>query len=112
MSDSPTLQQRIAKAREQADLARMRFLTQLRGTQQRIAPSRLKDDALVAAGDKVDAVKADLKRSVTQHPVLAAGAAAGSIALLFWKPARRTALVGLRVAQFIWLNRKLWSTGK
>ena len=100
--------QKIAKAREQANLARLRFAHALDSTRHRVAPGRLKEDALVAIGDKVDETKQAVRDTVRKHPVIVGTAAIGTVAVLFWKPARAAALFGLHAAELIWFNRNLW----
>lgn len=104
----PEPRTQIARARARADLARLRFASSVRGARQRLAPARIKEDALVAASDRVEAARADARRTLMRHPLVAASSIAGLVAILFWKPARMVALYGLRGAQLAWLNRKLW----
>lgn len=99
---------RLADTRERADLARRRFTTALNGTRRRLSPDRLKADALVVAGDKMDEAKRAARQSLRRHPVLAVSAALGGLAIMFWAPARHLALFGTRASQLIWVNRKLW----
>lgn len=106
---TPEQRQDVAQARAHADLARLRFSTALGNVRQRISPGRLKDDALTAVGEKVESAKLQARMSIRSHPVLMASAASGFVALLFWRPARTTLLYGARLAQIVWLNRKLWS---
>lgn len=101
----------LALAREQADLARLRFSTALGQTRRRLAPGRLRNDALVAAGDKVEETKQSLRQAIRRHPVRTAASVAGLLAIMFWRPARLIALYGMRGAQFALLNRRLWSPG-
>lgn len=105
---APDPRQRLIAARERATVARLRFLNSLQSTQRRLSFDRLKSDALVAAGDKAEQVKQDVKNSVRRHPLIAASAVLGFIAVIFWKPARIAALYGMRGAQLFWLNRSLW----
>lgn len=101
-------QRKIAKARERADLARLRFANSLDGTRRRLSPDRLKADARIAVSDKIQETKDDMRRTVRKHPVMVGTAAVGTLALLFWKPARATALMGLHIAELVWFNRNLW----
>ncbi len=110
MAKSTGRQLQIREARERADLARMRFANSLSNARERLSPARLKQDAVVAAGDKVADVRKSVRSQLFRHPVLAAAAAASGVALLFWKPARKVALVGLRAGRIIWVNRQLWSS--
>ncbi|HZV19683.1 MAG TPA: hypothetical protein VFF84_13415 [Sphingobium sp.] len=101
---------RLAETRARADLARQRFITALHGTRRRVAPERLKEDALLLVGDKVDEAKQAARRSVARHPLLAASVIVSGVALIFWSPARQIALFGARVSQVVWMNRALWRT--
>jgi len=99
---------RLHTARERADLARLRFANALRGTRARLSPEHLKDDAIRAVSDRVEAGKNEVRRAIRRHPVVTGVAIAGLGASLFWKPARSVAIYGVRASQFIWLNRNLW----
>lgn len=101
---------RLAATRERADLARRRFNAALNGTRNRLAPDRLKAEALVVAGDKLDEAKRAARQSLRRHPFLAVSATLGGLAIMFWAPARHLALFGTRASQLIWVNRKLWRT--
>jgi len=99
---------KLAGARQQADLARLRFVDALRGARDSVSPERLKDDALAAIGDRANAIKNDVRGAIRRHPVLTGATIVGLGASLFWKPARSVAIYGMRASQFIWLNRNLW----
>lgn len=100
--------QRVIKARERATIARLRFTNSLQSTQRRLSPSRLKVDAKVAVSDRLDKARADARQTIRRHPILTASGVAGLLTVLFWRPARVTALFGMRAAQLVWLNRRLW----
>jgi len=110
MSASDT--RRLAEARARADIARRRFASALQSTRRRIAPQRLKEDALVAVNDKVDETKQTVRQTVRRHPLLTVSAVVGGVAILVWSPARHLALIGARASQIIWMNRALWRTRK
>ena len=99
---------RLAKARERATIARLRFINSLQSTQRRLSPDRLKEDAQLAVSDRLDQARTDVKQTIRRHPILAISGVAGILAVLFWMPARTTALLGMRAAQFVWINRRLW----
>ncbi len=100
--------QRVVQARQRATVARLRFINSAQSTQRRLSWGRLKDDALVAASDKVAEARRDMSQTVRRHPLLATSAVLGLFGLLFWKPARLAAMYGMRGAQLLWLNRRLW----
>lgn len=99
---------RVVQARERATVARLRFINSVQSTRRRLSWGRLKDDALVAASDKVEEVRHDISQTVRRHPLLAASGLFGLVSVLFWKPARLAAMYGMRGAQLLWLNRRLW----
>jgi len=100
--------QKLIAARERATIARLRLINSVQSTQRRLSFGRLKDDALVAASDKVDEIRNDLRQTVRKHPIAIASATVGVLTALFWRPARIATLYGLRGAQIVWLNRRLW----
>jgi len=100
--------QRVVKARERATVARLRFNSSLQSTQRRLSFGRLKEDAQVAVGDRVEQAKQDVRQTIRRHPFMIATGVAGLLAILFWKPGRIIALYGMRGAQLLWLNRRLW----
>lgn len=101
-------QQRLIRARERATIARLRFVNSLQSTQRRLSWGRLKEDAAVAASDKLGEVRNDLAQTIRRHPLLMTSALLGAVGILFWRPARLVALYGMRGAQLLWLNRSLW----
>lgn len=103
---------RLTETRARADLARRRFATALQSTRRRVAPARLKEDALLAVSDKVSEAKQAVRKSVRRHPLLAVSAVVGGVAIMVWSPARQLALFGARTSQIIWMNRALWRTRK
>lgn len=102
-------QQRLVRASERAELARLRFVTALDGTRQRLSFDRLKDDALVAAGDKVQEAKETVRQTIRNRPFMVGSVIIGGLAFIFWAPARLMARYGARAAHLFWLNRTLWS---
>ncbi len=103
-------QKRLDQARKRAELARLRFTTALDGTRRRLSFGRLKEDALVAANDKVDEAKANVRQSIRRHPFMVVSVVLGGVAFMFWSPARHLSRYGMRLAQLFWLNRKMWSS--
>ncbi len=106
MKEDPAL--RLIRARERADWARLRFHNSLKSTQERLSFGRLKEDALLAANDRAQELRQDMRETVRRHPVMTASAIVGLIAVMFWKPARIAAHYGMRGAQLLWLNQRLW----
>jgi hypothetical protein len=90
--------QDLAKARERADLARMRFANAFDGVLQRVSPERLRDDAMDAVADQFTQAKRDLLRSLRFWPI-AVGALGAVLAMSFWRPARTAAGYALRLAE-------------
>jgi hypothetical protein len=101
-------EERLIRARERATIARLRFVSSLQSRQRRLSFDRLKNDAFLAASDKVDEVRNDMQQTLRRHPLIAASGVLGLIAMIFWRPARLAALYGMRGAQLVWLNRRLW----
>ncbi|MBT2187722.1 hypothetical protein [Sphingobium nicotianae] len=100
--------ERLVRARQRATVARLRFINSVQSTRRRLSPARLKEDALLAAGDYIEEVRHDARQTIRRHPIIAVSAVAGLFAMLFWRPARVTGMYGLRAAQILWLNRRLW----
>jgi ElaB/YqjD/DUF883 family membrane-anchored ribosome-binding protein len=94
--------------RQRADAARERFGAALQNVRDRIAPARIKDDAVAAVHDRAENAKRGAKGVVRRHPFITGIAMISGIALLFWRPARFLALYSVRGAWFIWLNRAIW----
>jgi hypothetical protein len=108
MSSADPQHQRLVEARARATVARLRFISSAQSTRRRLSLGRLKEDAREAATDRLDEAKRDLRQTVRRHPVLVLSAVAGAAAIIFWKPARLVALYGIRGAELVWFNRKLW----
>ena len=100
--------QRVIDARARATVARLRFTNSLQSTRRRLSWGRLKEDASLAVSDKITEARQDLTQTVRRHPVLAATGVLSLFAVMFWKPARIAAMYGMRGAQLVWLNRRLW----
>ena len=98
----------IARARERADLARMRFGNAVNGVLARLSPDRLRAEAIEAAADQFQQARRDIMLRFRRWPVVAIPLAAASLAILFWQPARRVARWGVRLASLAWTTRQLW----
>ena len=103
---------RLLMARQRADHARLAFTGSLEDAKARIAPARLKQDVSDAISGKVQQTKQKVRDTVDAHPVIATTAAAGTAAVIFWRPARLLIAYGLRATRMIWLNRFLWKFRK
>jgi hypothetical protein len=82
--------ERVAQARQQADMARLHFIAAIGETKARLAPQRLKDDALIALTDKVDEARTVTVSFIRQRPVLIMTVVGTLSAIVFWRPARAT----------------------
>jgi hypothetical protein len=98
----------VARARERADLARMRFSNAVSGVLDRLTPDRLRAEAIEVAADQLQQAKHDLLERFRHWPVAAASIGAAGLAIIFWKPARVAARYGLRIASIAWSTRDLW----
>lgn len=98
----------IARARERADFARMRFGNAVSGVLQRLTPDSLRAEAIEVVTDQLEQAKYDLLRRFRHWPVVLATASAAGVAVLFWRPARVAARYALRLASIIWSTRDLW----
>lgn len=78
----------VAQARERADGARRRFIASIGATKRRIAPSRLKSDALIAAADGFDHARLVTVETVRRRPALSAAIGGTLAAALLWRPVR------------------------
>ena len=103
---------RLARARQRADEARLAFSGSLEDAKARIAPARLKQDVSDAISGKVEQTKRKVRDTVDAHPIIATSAAAGTAAIIFWRPARLLIAYGLSATRMIWLNRFLWKFRK
>jgi hypothetical protein len=98
----------IARARERADLARMRFGNAVSGVLQRLTPDNLRAEAIEVVSDQLEQAKQDLLQRFRHWPVAVATIGAAGIALIFWRPARVVARYALRLASIAWSTRDLW----
>jgi hypothetical protein len=98
----------IVRARERADLARMRFSNAVTGVLQRLTPDNLRAEAIEVVSDQLEQAKHDLLRRFRHWPVAAATIGAAGVAVIFWRPARVVARYALRVASIAWSTRDLW----
>lgn len=101
-------QLKIARAREHADLARMRFENAWNATIRRAAPDRLTSDALSAASNRLDDVKQELLRRIRHWPIALGIVSVGLGLLVFWRPARAAAQYASRLTALAWTYRTLW----
>jgi hypothetical protein len=98
----------IARARERADLARLRFSNAVSGVLDRLTPDRLRAEAIEIAADQLEQTRRDLMQRFRYWPVAAASVAAAGVTIAFWRPARVAARYGLQIASFVWSTRNLW----
>ncbi len=99
----------LARARERADLARMRFGNAVNAALDRISPDRLKQDAIEIATDQIeDTWHAFIKR-FPYWPLAAATLGAGIAAIFIWRPARIAVRHAARGVELAWAVRQLWS---
>ncbi len=100
--------QSVGEAREKADGARARFRASLGAAQRRIAPARLKEDALIAVTDSVDHARQAAIDTVRQRPVVSAAIGGTLAALILWRPARALWHGGQTVTQAAFHHIEKW----
>ncbi len=105
-------QRELARARERADLARLRFNNAVDSALDRIAPDRLRRDAVEFAADQVEDAWHEIIGRFPYWPLAAGALGAGVVAMIFWQPARAVARNVLRVFELAWATRELWSRTK
>ncbi len=98
----------IARARERADLARMRFGNAVNGVLHRLTPDNLRAEAIEVVSDQLEQARHDLLQRFRHWPLAAAAISVAGAAVLFWRPARVVARYALRVASIAWSTRDLW----
>ncbi|MBO9576225.1 MAG: hypothetical protein J7494_10840 [Sphingobium sp.] len=98
----------LARARERADLARLRFGNAVHGVLERLTPDRLRAEAIEAATDQFEQAKRDLMHRFRHWPIVLGSVAAGLLALLFWRPARVALRYGLRAVSIATAVKNLW----
>lgn len=76
----------LAECRVRAQAARTEFRTALFGAKGRLSPSRLREDATIAATQRFDQATGTLRDTARSHPAILASAAAGGLAFLFRRP--------------------------
>lgn len=79
----------LAQCRIRAQAARTEFRTALFGAKGRLSPSRLREDATIAATERIDRTAGTLRDTARAHPGILASAAAGGLAFLFRHPLAR-----------------------
>ncbi len=97
----------IMRARERADLARLRFGNAVTSALHRVTPERLKEDAFEEAREQLNNARRDLMKRFRYWPVALVAVGVGTAALIFWKPARAIAQKGARVAGLAWTGWQL-----
>ncbi len=98
----------IARARERADLARLRFGNAVTSALHRVTPDRLKADAIEEAREQINNARRDLMKRFRYWPVALGAVGVGAAALIFWKPARVVAQYGARAVGLAWTGWQLW----
>ena len=101
-------QREIARARERADLARLRFGNAVSGVLDRLHPDHLRAEVIEIATDQLDQTRRELLQRFRHWPALMGAAAAAGLAITFWRPARVAAGYAVRVAGFLWSTRDMW----
>ena len=101
-------QRDIDRARERADLARLRFGNAVNGVLQRLAPERLTADVVEAATDQIQNAKRDLLQKFKHWPVVAASIFLAAAAMAFWRPARVVGSYAFRLASVVLATQKVW----
>jgi hypothetical protein len=98
----------LIEARERADLARMRFGNAFDGVLRRVAPERLRADALDAASGQFETMRRQLLERIRHWPFALGLLAAALLLTIFWRPARRLGQRALHLAEFGWAIQRLW----
>ena len=98
----------LARARERADLARLRFGNAVNGVLERLTPDRLRSEAIEAAADHLEQAKRDLMQRFRHWPFALGSLAIGLLAFIFWRPARVAVRYVLRLGSIAWTMRDLW----
>jgi len=98
----------LNRARERADLARMRFSNAVTGVLERLTPDNLRAEAIEVVSEQLEQAKHDLLKRFRHWPVAVAAIGAAGVAITFWRPARVVARYALRVASIAWSTRDLW----
>jgi len=98
----------IARARERADLARMRFGNAVTGVLDKLRPDRLRHELIEVASDQFELAGRDLLKRFRHWPAALGAAGVAALAIIFWKPARVAAGWAVRLASFAWSTRDLW----
>lgn len=99
----------IARARARADLARLRFSNAVDDALDRIAPDRLRRDAVEFAADQVEDAWRELVRRFPYWPLALGALGAGVAAMIAWQPARTAARHAVRLIELVWATRQFWS---
>lgn len=99
----------IARARERADLARLRFGNAVNAALDRISPDRLRQDAIDIATDQIEDSWHAFIRRFPYWPLAVASLGASIAALIIWRPARVAVRQAVRGIELFWAARQLWS---
>jgi len=98
----------IQRARERADLARLRFGNSVTSALHRVTPDRLKQDAIEEAREQLGNARRDLMKRFRYWPVAAGAVGVGILAMIFWTPARVVGRYGARAVGIAWTGWQLW----
>ena len=98
----------LARARERADLARLRFGNAVNGVLERITPDRLRAEAIEAATDQFEQAKRDLMQRFRHWPIAIGALAAALLTLIFWRPARVALRYAFRLGSMALTLKGLW----
>ncbi len=78
----------------------------------RIAPHRLRQDAIEFAADQVEDAWHEFLKRFPYWPIALGTLGAGLVTMIIWQPARTIARHAVRVAELAWATRELWSRVK
>ncbi len=101
-------ERQIARARERADLARLRFGNAIDGVLDRLTPDRLRAEAIEIVADQFEQTRHDLIERFRRWPIAVAAAGVAMAVFTFWSPARVLVRYAMRLASIVWTTRDLW----
>ena len=92
----------LIRARERADLARMRFGNAVTGVLERLTPDNLRAEAIEVVSEQLELAKHDLLKRFRHWPLMVAAIGVAGVAITFWRPARVVAGYAQRAASIFW----------
>src|SRR5690606_35267903 len=90
------------------DAARVEFRSALAAARERIAPGRLKEDAVVAVTNRMDDARAAGAALVRRRPVLSVLIGGTLAVLIFWRPARALGRGTSKLGRFLHDRIEQW----